>query len=151
MANLFRAEEIDCRRRGEDCCPGEESGELSACRPAWVEVPIKSRVEHSVQTLNRLQITCTMGDMSLSFLKPRLTNVLLTLVIFSLPLLRERAVFPEGGYEIVYYRPIFLLTAYLQMQDFQPLFLMVGLLLVIYLAVSVVVAIVSKMSKKKGK
>jgi len=92
-----------------------------------------------------------MGDMSLSFLKPRLANVLLTLIIFSLPLLRERAVFPEGGYEIVYYRPIFLLTAYLQMQDFQPLFLMVGLLLVIYLAVSVVVAIVSKMSKKKGK
>jgi len=84
----------------------------------------------------------------LDFLKPRLLNVLLTIVVFSLPLLRERAVLPEGGYEVVYYRPIFLLTSYLQMQDWYPFFLMIGFFLVIYFAASLVMVFLTPVWKK---
>ncbi|NMB56560.1 hypothetical protein GYA19_01310 [Candidatus Beckwithbacteria bacterium] len=72
----------------------------------------------------------------LDFLRPRLFNVLLTMTVFPLPFIQERARYPEGGYEVAHYRPIFLLATYLQMQDWYPFFLMVGLLLVIYFVVS---------------
>jgi len=50
---------------------------------------------------------------NLNFLKPRFLNILLTLVVFSSPLLRERARLPDGAItETVYYRPIFLITSY---------------------------------------
>ncbi len=84
----------------------------------------------------------------LNFLKPRLLNTVLALVVFSLPLLRERARLPEGGYEVVHYRPIFLLTSYLQMQDWYPFCLMVGLLLFIYFVASLTVAILTPVWKK---
>ncbi|KKQ92622.1 MAG: hypothetical protein UT17_C0001G0001 [Candidatus Woesebacteria bacterium GW2011_GWB1_39_10] len=67
-----------------------------------------------------------MNCMSLKFLKPRIGNVLLTLVVISLPLLREQVQLPTGGYEIARYRPVFLLTSYLQMQDWYPFLLMIG-------------------------
>ena len=79
--------------------------------------------------------------MILSFLKPRPVNVIVSLIIVSLPILREHAVLPTGGYEVVYYRPVFLLTSYLQMQDWYPFLLMVGFNLFIYVVVSGVVAI----------
>lgn len=88
---------------------------------------------------------------SLDFLKPRLLNTLLALIIFSLPFLRERVMLPEGGYEVAHYRPIFLLTSYLQMQDWYPFFLMVGFFLVIYFAASLVVAILTPVWKKINK
>ena len=87
----------------------------------------------------------------LGFLKPRLSNILITIVIFSLPFLRERAVLPEGGYEVAYYRPIFLLVSYLQMQEWQSFFLMFGFSLVIYLIVSLVIAVVTPLWKKISK
>ena len=87
--------------------------------------------------------------MILKFLKPKTVNVLLTLLIISLPLLREQVQLPTGGYEIARYRPIFLLTSYLQMQDWQPFLLMIGFSLVVYLAVSGVVSIASTLLKKK--
>ena len=82
------------------------------------------------------------------FLKPRLLNVLLMVIVLCLPLLRERVVLPEGGYEVAVYRPIFLLASYLQMQDWPPFFLMVGFSLVIYFVVSVVVAIIVPLWKR---
>jgi hypothetical protein len=86
---------------------------------------------------------------NLNFLTPRLWNILLTLVVFSLPLLRERARLPDGTItETVYYRPIFLLTSYLQMHDWYPFFLMIGFFLVIYFAASLVVAILAPVWKK---
>jgi len=88
---------------------------------------------------------------NLNFLKPRFLNILLTLIVFSLPLIRERARFPEGGYEVVHYRPIFLLASYLQMQDWYPFFLMVGLLLFIYFVTSLIVAILTPVWKKINK
>jgi len=85
---------------------------------------------------------------NLNFLRPRLLNVLLTLIIFSLPVLQEKARLPEGGYEVVHYRPIFLLTSYLQMQDWYPFFLMMGLLLFFYFALSFLVFVFSFFWKK---
>jgi len=88
--------------------------------------------------------------MDLQFLRPRTVNVLLTLLVLSVPLIKERAPLPSGGYEVVVYRPIFLFTAYLQMNDYYPFVLMVGFSLAVYLAVSVVVGIVSKLHKKRA-
>ena len=83
-----------------------------------------------------------------NFLKPRWVNVLITLIILSLPILRERAVLPTGGFEVVAYRPIFLLASYLQMGDYYPFFLMVGFSLFVYLAVSTFLAVASKIFSK---
>ena len=88
--------------------------------------------------------------MILKFLKPKTVNVLLTLLIISLPLLREQVQLPTGGYEIARYRPIFLLTSYLQMQDWYPFLLMIGFTLAVYVGVSIVVAITSKLLKKRS-
>lgn len=89
---------------------------------------------------------------SLDFLKPRLLNTLLALIIFSLPFLRERAVLPDGTItEVVYYRPIFLLSFYLQMQDWYPFFLMIGFFLAIYFVASLVVAILTPVWKRANK
>ena len=88
---------------------------------------------------------------NLDFLKPRLLNILLTIVVFSLPLLRERVMLPEGGYEIAYYRPIFLLTSYLQMQDWYPFFLMIGFLLVVYFVASLVVTVTTSLWRRVNK
>lgn len=92
--------------------------------------------------------------MSLSFLKPRLPNVLITLVVLLLPILREHAQLPTGGYVVVRYRPLFVFVDYLQTNktnNYYPFFLMVVLSLVVYIAASIVVAIASKLLKKKGK
>ncbi|HLE48841.1 MAG TPA: hypothetical protein VI819_02300, partial [Patescibacteria group bacterium] len=72
-------------------------------------------------------------------------------VIFSLPFLRERAVLPEGGYEVAYYRPIFLLVSYLQMQEWYAFMLTVGFSLVVYFAASLVVAVLTPVWKKISK
>ena len=87
--------------------------------------------------------------MNLSFLKPRLVNVLFTFIVLSLPLLREQVQLPTGGYEVATYRPVFLLAAYLQMNDYYPFLLMVSFSLVMYFAASLVLAISFKLLKKK--
>jgi hypothetical protein len=88
---------------------------------------------------------------NLDFLKPRLLNTLMAIVIFSLPLLRERVMLPEGGYEVAHYRPIFLLTSYLQMQEWYPFFLLIGFFLAIYFAASLMVTVVSSLWRKARK
>lgn len=89
--------------------------------------------------------------MSFKFLKPRLANVLLTLIVLSLPILRERAWLPTGGYVVAAYRPILMLVSYLQIKAYYQFFLTVSFSLVVYAVVSVVVTVVSKLLKKKGK
>jgi hypothetical protein len=91
---------------------------------------------------------------SLDFLKPRLINILLTLIVLSLPIIWEKTPLPMGGNAVAAYRPVFLLAAYLQMNDYYPFFQMVGFSLAIYFAVSVVVVIASRLLrllKKKVK
>ena len=90
-------------------------------------------------------------NMTLDFLKPRPVNTIITLVIASLPLLRERVVLPSGGYEIARYRPIFLLADYLQMQDLYPFLLMLGFCALIYVVVSGVIAIGFAVFRSKKK
>ncbi len=86
------------------------------------------------------------------FLKPNWVNIIATLIVFSLPFIGERARLPDGTItETVFYRPILLLVTYLQMQEWQAFLLMSGLLLVIYIAVSVVVALILKLLPKSKK
>ncbi len=84
---------------------------------------------------------------SFKFLKPRLTSIIPTIIIFSLPILKERVRLPEGGYEIFRFRPIALIASYFQEQEWYPFFLMVGLFLFIYLAISLVIAIIKSQIK----
>lgn len=86
---------------------------------------------------------------NLGFLKPNVLNVLTTHIVLSLPLLRERAAYPEGGFEIVTYKPIFLLVSYLHMNDWYPFFLMIGFTLFIYVATSALLSIILWLVKKK--
>jgi hypothetical protein len=86
--------------------------------------------------------------MKLKFLKPQISNVAITILILSLPLIRERAPIATGGYEEVFYRPIFLLTAYLQMEEFYGLLLMSGFSLFVYLVVSILLALFFRLFKK---
>lgn len=90
-------------------------------------------------------------SMNLAFLKPRAANLLITFVILFLPLIQERAPSELGGYSIVHYSPVFLLSAYLQMGEFQAILLMLGFALLIYLGLSVVLALISKFFTKKKK
>ncbi|MGK5091546.1 hypothetical protein WDW89_05950, partial [Deltaproteobacteria bacterium TL4] len=101
----------------------------------------------------RMAITGLMytWNMTLDFLKPRSVNTIITLVIVSLPLLREHAVLPSGGYEIARYRPIFLLVDYLQMKEWYPFLLILGFCTFIYIVVSGVVAIGSLIIRSKKK
>ena len=89
--------------------------------------------------------------MTLSFLRPRLLTIIISLIALFLPLLREHVVFPTGGYEIVYYRPAFLLVDYFQMQDWYPFLLMLGFSAFIYAVVSGVLAFVFAVIKPKKK
>ena len=85
----------------------------------------------------------------MKFLKPRVSSILLTIVVLFLPLIAERTAPPSGGLEIIHYSPIFLLSAYLQMKDYYPFFLMFCFSLLIYLVVSFLVLIVVKLFKLK--
>lgn len=82
---------------------------------------------------------------NLKFLYPRLSNVVITLLVISLPLIKERVQLPTGEYEVVMYRPIFLLASYLQMNDYYPFFLMVCFSLVVYVVVSGILAAFSRL------
>ena len=52
------------------------------------------------------------------FLKPNWVNVIVTLIVFSLPFIGERASLPDGTItETIFYPPIFLFVTYLQIQN----------------------------------
>lgn len=89
--------------------------------------------------------------MNTRFLKPRLINSLLTIIVLSLPLIPERVAVPTGGYVITRYLPFFLTFTYLQMGDYYPFILMFGFILLVYSIVSIVLAILSKILSGKIK
>lgn len=82
-------------------------------------------------------------DKSLYYLKPQLLNVLLTVVVLCLPILREQY---NNGQYVTYYRPITVIIDYFQHFQ-QPHFLlvMVMFILFIYFVVSLAVFGVSKL------
>ena len=80
---------------------------------------------------------------SLFFLKPRLLNVFLTLVVLFLPILREQY---NNGQYVTYYRPITVIIDYFQhFQQPHLLLVMTMFILFIYFAVSLAVFGVSKL------
>ncbi|OGD84118.1 hypothetical protein A2572_03260 [Candidatus Collierbacteria bacterium RIFOXYD1_FULL_40_9] len=89
--------------------------------------------------------------MKLKFLKPQARNLLITFVILLLPLIREQAPSETGGISVAHYSPIFLLSTYLQMGDYYPFLLMAGFSFAVYVGVSVVLSIVSKVFTKMKK
>ena len=82
-------------------------------------------------------------DKGLYFLKPQLPNVLLTIVVLCLPILREQYF---TGEHVTWYRPITLIVDYFQKPQ-QPhlLLIMVLFILFIYFVVSLAVFGVSKL------
>lgn len=78
---------------------------------------------------------------SFDFLKPRWLNVLLTIFVLCLPILREQYIEASGKILVTWYRPLVVFVSYLQKpQQYQPFLLMAGLSLLIYLVVSMVIA-----------
>lgn len=84
----------------------------------------------------------------MKFLRLTTSNLLLTVAVMFLPLIRERVLLPSGGFEVEYYRPMFLLSFYLQTSDYYPFVLMLGFLIFVYLVVCVVMEIGSKIVKR---
>ncbi|PIV37493.1 hypothetical protein COS31_04850 [Candidatus Roizmanbacteria bacterium CG02_land_8_20_14_3_00_36_15] len=81
-------------------------------------------------------------DKSLNFLKPQLLNVLLTIVILCLPILREQY---NNGQYITYYRPIIVMIDNLrELKQPEILLIMFIFLLLVYFVASLVVFAVSK-------
>jgi hypothetical protein len=96
--------------------------------------------------------------MNFKFLKPQWSNLLLSLIVMCSPFIRESAPSAGGGVSVVFYKPIYLLAAYIQMNEHYALFLMVCFTLFVYTASSVLVEItkfagekVFKKRKKKKK
>jgi len=76
-------------------------------------------------------------DKRIAFLKPRLFNLLLTLLVLCLPILREQY---NNGQYVTYYRPITVIIDYFQ-HFRQPylLLVMAVFILIIYFVISLVV------------
>jgi len=87
--------------------------------------------------------------MRLSIFKPKVINIITAIIVFSFPLLRERARLPDGTItEVVYYQPIYLLISYLKMHDWKAVFLMIGFFLIIYFSTSIIIGSVSILIQK---
>ena len=77
-----------------------------------------------------------------NFLKPQLRNVLLTILILCLPILREQY---NNGQYITYYRPIVVIIDYFQhFQQPHLLLVMTIFILTVYFVASLAIAGVSK-------
>lgn len=76
-------------------------------------------------------------DKSFYFLKPRLLNIFLTILVLFLPILREQY---NNGQYVTYYRPITVIIDYFQhFQQLHLLFVMAMFILIIYFVISLVV------------
>jgi len=79
---------------------------------------------------------------SLDFLKPRLINILLTLFVLCLPILRDQ--YYTGEY-VTWYRPIVVIFDYLQKpQQPQFLFMIPVFVLFVYFCVSLALVVILK-------
>jgi hypothetical protein len=80
--------------------------------------------------------------------KPRWINILVTLLILCMPILREQY---DNGQYVTWYRPMVVFVDYLrEPKGFQPLLLMLVFSLIVYVIVCVAVAFVFKLLKKKN-
>jgi len=87
--------------------------------------------------------------MNLHFLKPRLGNILLTVVILCLPLLREQY---NNGQYVAWHRPIELMIQYLQNpynQSYFQLFMAMSLFaLIVYVLASAAIIGITALARK---
>ena len=75
-------------------------------------------------------------DKRIAFLKPRLFNLLLTLLVLCLPILREQY---NNGQYVTYYRPITVIIDYFQhFQQPHLLLVMAIFILIVYFVMSLV-------------
>ena len=82
-----------------------------------------------------------------NFLKLRWTNSLLTLIVLTLPILREKVQLEEGGFVVVRYSPIVLVGSYAWLKDWYPFLLMLGFSLFVYIATSTAILLFGKLFK----
>lgn len=86
---------------------------------------------------------------SSNFLKPRLFNVLLTIFVLCLPILREKY---NNGQHVTYYRPIVVIIDYFQhFQQPHLLLVMAIFILIIYFFASLITFFASKFMHKNVK
>jgi len=96
----------------------------------------------NIQILSCVKIKKMRLDKSFYFLRPRLLNIFLTILVLCLPLLREQ--YNQGQY-VAWYRPIVVMADYLK-EPKQPeiLLIMFLFLLLVYFVASLAVFVVSK-------
>lgn len=83
------------------------------------------------------------------FFKPSPLKILVTFVVLCMPLLYEQLVY-NNEVQLVWYRPLSVFASYLEKPvGYFPLFLMIGLSLVVYVAVSGVLVGASRLLHKK--
>ena len=86
---------------------------------------------------------------NLNFLKPKIINVLITIIILYLPLFREQY---NGGQYVAWYKPIEILFNSLRERGtFGLFFLMLGFSLIIYFFVSLAIFKANQQVKKVRK
>jgi len=82
-----------------------------------------------------------------NFLKPRWINILLTLFVLALPILREKVLLEDGGYIIDRYSPLVLVGSYVWLKDWYPFLMMLGFSLFIYIVTSATITLFDKLFK----
>lgn|GEM_PF-2871919 len=79
---------------------------------------------------------------------PNKLKVLVTLIVLSMPILKEHVRLAEGGFVVVRYIPLTLAPIYLYMGDYYPLLLMLGFYLFVYLGVSLMIEVLKRVVRK---
>jgi len=83
----------------------------------------------------------------LRFLRPRLLNVLLTIFVLCIPLLREQY---NDGQFVTWYRPIdIIVSSFTQRGNFQLFLPMLLLTIIVYIFISILILVASKIVKRK--
>ncbi|OGG11873.1 hypothetical protein A2Z00_00270 [Candidatus Gottesmanbacteria bacterium RBG_13_45_10] len=90
-----------------------------------------------------MQKKVTWYTINVKFLRPRLVNILPTLILLFLLILWEHAALPTGGYVLVRYVPVFVFVDYVKLQYYGGALLFIGFFLIVYVVVSLGVAILS--------
>ena len=86
--------------------------------------------------------------MQFNWLKPTWLNILVTLGVLALPLFKERVPLEAGKFAVERYQPIVLLGVYIWTLDWQPIFLMLGYCLLVYIVVSGAIFLFRCIAKK---
>ena len=87
--------------------------------------------------------------MKFDWLEPRYSNILLTLLILSLPIFSENVPLENGGSIVEKFIPMHITYTYLHMKDYIPFLQMVGFSFVVYIGVTLIIQIAHSFKKSK--